>query len=65
MSLESDTSKNHKFSAHIESPRSASSKANSYDSGIDVVRFFTVKRADVNDFKHIYLTMRKFVIGLL
>lgn len=39
MSLESDTSKNHKFSAHIESPRSASSKANSYDSGIDVVRF--------------------------
>ena len=40
MSLESDSSKHHKFSAYIKSPQSASSKvANSYDSGIDVVRF--------------------------
>ena len=39
MSLESDSSKHHRFSAYTKSLRSASSKANSYDSGIDVVRF--------------------------
>lgn len=39
MSLESDSSKHHKFSTYTKSLREASSKSNSYDSGIDVVRF--------------------------